>query len=387
MNRKGNLFYGMLLILVVESVSCVRNSETNTETPYASAADTVDLYTEKCEVKYAKGFRVSYAPTYKRVEVLDPSHPDQPYAKYLLVERGRPFTGASDEIVIRIPISNLASVSTTHLPFLSILNREDRLIGFSGMRFVKDVSVAKRINEGKIKEIGNETDLNKESIIELSPEVLMVYPYEGMDYSSLEKAGIPVVYNSDYLELDPLGKAEWIKFFALFFNQEEKANQYFAFVEDEYNKLAGKAGKKKQQPTIFSGKASSGEWHVPGGKSFAAKMLKDAGASYVWGNDDHNNVLKVDAETVMDKALHAEWWVIVGANKGNYSLAKLAEEDQRYAEFDAYKNGNVLYCNTFESDYFGKAVAEPQVVLRDLIHFIHPDLLPDHQPVYFYRLK
>ncbi|MBX7093121.1 MAG: ABC transporter substrate-binding protein [Flavobacteriales bacterium] len=376
-----------LLLLIGSFTSCIRNEKTAKETPYANPADTINLFQNKVDIKYASGFKVEYFPTYKKVQVLDPQNPGKPFGKYLLVERGRPYEAASDEVVIEIPVLNLACVSTTHLPFLSHLDLEDKLVGFSGMRYVKDEKILKRIKEGKVKEIGTETDLNKESIVDLYPEMLMVYPYEGMDFSSLKKAGIPIVYNSDYLEMSPLGKAEWIKFFALFFNKEEEANHYFSFVEEEYNSLLNKAKSAQRKPAIFSGKAFNGEWHVPGGKSFAAAMMQDAGAVYLWGDDAHNNVLQLEMEHVVEKALHAEWWIIVGANNGKYTLDKLQAEDSRYAEFDAFKNKQVLFCNTFESDYFGEAVAEPQIVLKDLVYFLHPELVKNYKPKYFYRLQ
>ena len=37
-------------------------------------------------------------------------------------------------------------------------------------------------------------------------------------------------------------------------------------------------------------------------------------------------------------------------------------------------------------DYFESGAANPDVVLADLLAIFHPELLPDHVPVYYRRL-
>ncbi len=377
----------LFLVIVLFCFSCKQNNNPAPQLKNAAPADTLDRFEEKIEVKYAKGFTVQYDASFVRLKVLDPSNAKLPFATYLLVNKGDAYSASSDAIVLERPLQNMASVSTTHLAFLSALDLSDKLVGFSGIRYIKDTSILNRVAEGKVKELGTETDLNHENVIDLSPDFLMVYPYEGMDYSLYERAGIPVVFNSDYLEMHPLGKAEWIKFVGLLFGKEKEANRIFARIEKEYNEIQALSRMKREEPSIFSGKAFNGEWHAPGGKSFAATLLMHAGTQYVWKSDAHNNVFQLDMETVLNEALDAEWWVIVGAHKGEYALKDLEQEDDRYREFAAFKKGKVLFCNTFSTDYFGQGILEPHIILRDLIHFIHPELAKDHKPVYFYKLK
>jgi iron complex transport system substrate-binding protein len=353
----------------------------------AAPGDTTDIFEHKVEVNYAQGFKVQYHPTYKNVTVFDPANPSRVYGKYILVTEGKPFFATSDATIIQVPLKNIACISTTHLPLLVLLGVEEKLIGFSGTQYIRNTSVLEQLEAGKIEEIGFDYALNKEKIIDLAPSCLMVYPYDGMDFSVIENAGIPLLYNTEYLELDPLGKAEWIKFVSLFFNKEEEANKVFAKIESEYNALKGKTAVIKNKPTIFSGTASRGLWHIAGGNSFAARFLKDAGCRYLWGSDHHNNIINLEFEAVFDKAYDADWWVIVSAEKKNYSLKDLERDDPRYAQFKAFKKKQILFCNVNETDYFGDGVAEPHYILADLVNFIHPGLLKDYNPRYFYRLK
>lgn len=372
--------------IIILFSACIRSAEEKKITT-AARPDNAKIFSDEVEIKYAKGFTVNYENTYKEVKVLDPFHPGKILARYVLVEEGKAYQGSTDEIVVRIPLKKIACVSTTHLPFLSILDETNALVGFGGLQYVKNPKVLKRIKENKIKEIGFDHQINKEAVIDLEPDALMVYPYEGMDFKSLKKAGISIVYNAEYLEQHPLGKAEWIKFVALFFNKEAEANRYFYEMEERYLSVKKAAMEQKSRPTVFSGKAFKGTWHVPGGKSFAAAFIRDAGGDYLWGKDEHNNVIPLNFESVLDTALHADTWLLIGEYNGKYSLNDLKQEDERYAAFDAFSNKSVLYCNSFYTDYFGDGVAEPDVILKDLAHFFHPGLYKNYSPKYFKRLE
>ncbi|MCA9920565.1 MAG: iron ABC transporter substrate-binding protein, partial [Anaerolineales bacterium] len=72
------------------------------------------------------------------------------------------------------------------------------------------------------------------------------------------------------------------------------------------------------------------------------------------------------------------------------TLADLAASDERFADFAAFQNGTVynydLRTNEFGgNDFFESAAANPHWVLADLIKIFHPELVPDHEFVY-YRL-
>ena len=43
--------------------------------------------------------------------------------------------------------------------------------------------------------------------------------------------------------------------------------------------------------------------------------------------------------------------------------------------------------NMKDTPFYESMPTEPEVVLADLLHIFHPDLLPDHTPVYYARLK
>ena len=55
-------------------------------------------------------------------------------------------------------------------------------------------------------------------VLELHPDIIVGFGIDNKSnsYEIFQQADIPVVYNGDWTEETPLGKAEWIKFSALF---------------------------------------------------------------------------------------------------------------------------------------------------------------------------
>lgn len=369
-----------LFLVLSAGVSC-RNNHSHSETNGKGANEDVHRIT----VAHAAGFRVTYEGNVKKVEVINPSDPSHPFARYVLVQKGDEYTPSEKETVVYVPLENFASVSTTHIPFITRLGVEKKLTGFAGCKYVKDPVINNLIKDGKISEIGFDYDLDIEKIIDISPEAIMVYPYEGMNFSAIDKAGIKIIYNAEYLENTPLGKTEWIKFVSLFFNKEKEADSVFSAIEKQYREAKQMAAYVNEKPLVLSGKAQQGKWHVPAGKSFAAAFLYDAGADYPWAGTGGNNVLEIDFEEILDKAQSSDWWVITGSCEGKYTLGKLLAEDERYRYFDAFRNKKILFCNVDETDYFGKGVAEPHILLKDLVYYFHG--LKEYQPQYFFPLE
>ena len=81
------------------------------------------------------------------------------------------------------------------------------------------------------------------------------------------------------------------------------------------------------------------------------------------------------------------YWRIVNSYPGTFSYEALKEQDPRYADFRAFREKGIIYCNMKDTPFYESMPTEPEVVLADLLHIFHPDLLPDHTPVYYARLK
>ena len=168
---------------------------------------------------------------------------------------------------------------------------------------------------------------------------------------------------------------------------EAEADTLFSNIEQRYEKLRQLAKEASTRPSVITGTVYKGIWYAPGGKSYMAQFLKDAGADYPWAKDSTSGSLKYDLEAVYANSGNCDYWGFAEDEKVDYSLEDLLSEDPTYKRFKAARMGNVFFCNTNTNDFFGAAVLEPDVILADLISIFHPDLLPKAKQSYFSILK
>jgi iron complex transport system substrate-binding protein len=387
------LFYKFINIVACSSIvlllaQCRPNERS--ETRYHNTSNHVadSIYA----IKKAAHFSVEYYDAYKIVKVFDPWKGADKIFTYLLLQNdaARPDHIKADE-VIRIPLDNIVCFSTTHIPLLEYIGEQDKLTGFPNTAYISSRVVRERIDEGMVKDLGSEMDVNVESLIALQPDMVMAF---GMgEYTSqfnlIKKAGIPVVFNADYMEKDPLGRAEWIKFMALFFNKESVADSIFNAIETRYDSLKNLVAAVEHAPTVFSGIIYGDTWFMPGGKNYAAKFFEDAGAKYLWDDNTEDGYLKLSFENVYEKANGADYWIGVGSFA---SFDEMGRTDKRYGVFNAFKNRQIFNYNykigpAGGSEYFELGYLRPDLILGDLIKIFHPDKLPNYQMYFHQKLK
>lgn len=352
-----------------------------------------DYFPNKTNLTHAKGFTVEYHKNYKIVTIKQPWKNAKTGLQYILVQCGTPTPqGFPDSQVITIPVNSVIALSTTHLPHLAKLGLVDKLIAVSDVERVNTKEVIDKIKTGKIASVGNNTTVNVEKVIELNPELITTFGTGTStdSYPKLLEAGLKVAINAEYLEDTPLGRSEWLKYTALFFNQEEKAQQIFSEVVNKYQSIAEAAKSVKQRPTVFLGFNFKGTWYMSAGKSYAAKYLDDAGANYLWSDNKSNGSLPLSFEAVVERAANADYWLNFSQSWKN--LKDLLAEDSRYGDFKAVKDGNLFNNNARlnvngGNDYWEGGISNPDVVLSDLIKIFHPEILPNHQLVYYRKIN
>ncbi len=348
--------------------------------------------TRQLDLEYAIGFTAEYIDNYKLVTVPKPFRNASSGFKYALVPHGDDIPELPADVkVVRIPIQTVVCTSTTHLPLLDLLDESDKLVGFPTVKYISSETIQQRIRDEKVRDLGSEKGLNVESLLDLQPELMMTYVMNA-DYTTLdqiENANIPVVLNAEYLEETPLGRAEWIKFAALFFDKEQQADSVFSAIRDNYLRIQGLADATSTKPSVYSGVVYGDSWFMPSGNSWAGKFFKDAGANFLWSETTADGSLELSFESVYDTAYEADFWI------GTASFGALAEieaSDSRYTNFKAFKEGTVFTYNarvteSGGNDFFESGFARPDLVLADLFKILHPEKLPEHQLYFYSQLK
>lgn len=401
---KRLLMLGLVLVLV--AVALPKHTVQVAAQEATLCVDTyeegVDYFPEKVAPDYATGFSVEYFNNYKVVRVEQPwiGATENDAFEYVLVQCGTPTPeGYDDAQIMEIPGGTVISMSTTQLPHLVALGVLDNLIGVDSYLYINTSEVLDLITADALIEVGSGGAVNIETVLDAEPDMVMTYASGFADYDAhplLLEAGIPVVINAEYIEASPLARAEWIKFTATFFNAEEAANEIFDTIESEYNALVELTADVEDYPTILTGTYTSfGEtWNVAGTESYVGTFVQDAGGVQVFADHadiaDSTGTAFFDFETVYVEGLEADIWLpnVFGVS----SLDDLSAVDERYTDFVAFSEAHVYNDNGHENenggnDIYESGVLNPQVILADLISIFHPELLPDHELVYYRHLQ
>lgn len=355
-----------------------------TEVPASDAQVTID---------YARNFTLEYKEGYKLLTVLLPWAGATEPIQYALVPKGQADPGGIDDaLIVHTPVESFVSLSTTYLPFLEQIDELSSLVAVDSGAYIYNPEVQNWLKAGTVAEVGSGAVINIESLIDLNPDLIMTSASGFAEYDShpqLLEAGLKVVINSDYLEQDPLGRAEWGKFIAAFFEKEVEADRLFDETVARYQQAKTLTSYLSTRVTVFTNTAYEGTWYMPGGESYIAILLADAGADYLFKDIEGSGAQPLDFEVVLERAKDADYWINVGALN---ELSALAAMDARYADFKAFQEGKVYtYSKRINAsgavDYFESGAAAPDVILMDLIKAFYPDLLPEHEFFYYQALQ
>ena len=370
----------LIIIGIFVLVSCNNKSSNN---------KTVKQPLTQKLLNYATGFAVNNFEDYKEVIVFSPWKKGEIYARYYLVKDIKTKT-PNDGEKIKIPLKTLASTSVTHLEFLSLLDEIQTITGVCSPALIYNPELQKNIQAGKITDLGDAFSLNVEKTLVLKPEALMTSGFNQADAAAqrIGQAGIPVIFNNEWMETSLLGRAEWIKFVAVFYNKEQQADSIFTDIEKRYNELKDRALKVKKKPKIMAGNNFRGTWYMPAGQSFMGQLFRDAGGDYFYANDTTTGSLPLNVETVLKNFAETDVWLNV-----NFStIDELIKTDSKHEFFHPVITRQVYNFNkrllpSSANDFWESAVARPDLLLGDVIAILHPELLPDYEFVYAEKLK
>jgi len=378
-------FITLILVSFLCFTSCKQDKKNNT--PLVK-----DAIAKKQTIKYAKGFSITNHKTYKEITVTSPWPNSKETYHYLLINKGQDIPEHKDsDIIIQLPINKIVVTSTTNIPALEYLEVDDKLVGFPNTKFISSEKTRARIDNGEIKDLNNDLEINIELLLDLQPELVIGFSVNGSNkkLNQIEKFGIPVVLDGAWTETHPLGRAEWIKFIGAFFNKEEEANRIFNTIESNYLEAKQMVSTVIEKPVVFSGSMIKDVWYVPGGKSFVAKFLEDANTNYLWKDNPSNGSLQLNFENVLEKAHHSEFWIGAGLFENK---EQMQDQHKGYTYFDAFKNNTIFAYNNKVGPkggllYFELGPLRPDIILKDIINIAHPELLTNYENFFFKRLE
>ena len=346
------------------------------------------------DIRYASGFDIEDHLKYKLIHVYNPwQNLKGKSISYLLYPAGSDLPESVQyDVAIPVPVHKVICTSTTHIAMIGALEEKETIIGVSGKQYINDPFIRSCIEKGEIQDIGYEQSINYEMILSLKPDVIFMYGVTGdvtAIISRLSSLGIPVVLNAEYLENNPLARTEWIKFMSCFYDNLKKGIDFFNQQEEAYLRLKNQMANVQDKPSVLAGLPWKNTWWVPGGKSHAAILIRDAGGKYIWEDDTSKEALPLDIEAVYNEAGQADFWINSGSAA---TLADLVNTDSRLQLFKPFGDSSIYNNNarlnpSGGNDYWESGVIFPDVILKDLICIFHPEILPGHTLVYYQKLK
>ncbi len=286
------------------------------------------------------------------------------------------------------PVNRIIVTSTTHIPALEMLGVEKSLVGFPGTDYISPEKTRARIESNNVRNLGINQNLNTEIVIELQPDVIIAHGIDNNNpaLDNLQKSGLKVILNGDWNEQSPLGKAEWIKLYGVLYGKTAEANKLFKGIEDSYNNTLALAKKATSRPTVLSGAIFANNWYLPQGESWAALLIHDAGGKYLWDDTKGTGSLSLPFESVYEKGKNADFWIGPGQFT---SFKEMEDANMHYGQFAAFKNKKVFSYSIRKGKtggviYYELSQNRPDLLLKDFVKMLHPELLPKYD-LYFYK--
>ena len=337
-------------------------------------------------------------------------------------DRGTLPKGLEGATVLQVPLARAVALSSAQVGFMARLGLENAIVAVGEGKFIADSVLYERVQKGEVAEVGSGPTLSLEKLLALKPDLVMNFATGGAydDYQRIEALGLPLMLTSEWQEEHPLAKAEWIKLFGMLLGVDSLANAVYEQSKVGYlasfNKsgleiaspsarndtlsssnggVAGvspaRGGSEQQHgsegetspanssefripnselpcPRVLVGMSYGGVWYAPGGQSYTAKLIQDAGGCYLWAADTSRE-LRFSLEQVIALADSVDVWI----NPGMFATAKeILAEEPRVERIKAFREKRVFQNDGRKgpgggNDFYESAVAQPEKVLNDFV--------------------
>jgi len=374
-----------ILIIILFSISGCGKRDKKNDYRLRSAGD---------EIVSAERFTLEKKRGWTEVKIINPwQGATNVNQSYYLVKRGSVLPeGLDSATVIFVPLQKIICMSTTHIAMISALGEEKSIVGVSGTNFIYSPALIRNVEKGSVVDVGYEANLNKELILKISPDLIMIYGIgsESAGYvGKLKELGIKIIINADYLETDPLSRTEWIKLFGALYCKENLADSIYKSEVDKYKKLKLFVDQNaRNRPKVLLGLPYKDTWYISPGNSFISKLISDAGGDYLWKDTESSVSMPYGIENVYLRGMKADFWLNIGSVISRNEILNI---DQRMDDLPCFKNDNLFNNNNRitingGNDYWESGSLYPHLILKDIAIILHPELFSEHELTYYRKI-
>jgi len=368
------------------SIAGLNSSVASLERSLSSLEEILRASSEpRISVKYARLFQVIYDGPAKVVRDAE-GQTILLFPRSLSSQRGLVETFIarySPQIVVYTPVERVVLMSATQVAMLLRLEDECRvdIINSSvlGIMWGKMYTwyiprIAYMLERGLLKDFGWADSPNVEEIVKAEPDLVVIYTYAGSPaFRALKGAGLPVVVDNEYMEQTILGRFEWIKFLALFYNLDGCAESLFNRVENTIYSLRvsilNAAPTEAQRPYVAWFNVFRGTIYAAAPSSYVVDAINLAGGRYAFIDIPYG---RLSQEVVIARSPAID--VLVYSTSKDYgpkNIGELVKAAPFVRDLKAVKEGRVY---VFAPIYWQLGTAYPEDVIRDLMKIFYPEL-------------
>ena len=358
----------------------------------SSGVSTDDFRLSRYTPRYAEGFELlaTEGGSSTLVRVHNPwQGADAACNELLVVRDGEAIPDGFTGSILHGDAERVVCLSSSYIAMIDALGAVERVVGVSGMEFIANDYI--RSHRDRVGDIGYDGHLNYELLVALDADLVLLYGVNGASEMEpkLRELKIPYLYVGEYLEQSPLGKAEWSIVLGEVLGLREEAESLFAPLPERYESLRSLAATATHKPRVMLNTPYRDSWFMPSMENYAVRLITDAGGDYLFAENNTSRSVAIDLEEAYLRCMEADFWLNLGMQR---SLAELQQQFPRFAKMPCVERG-ALYNNTRRqneaggNDFWESGVMHPDEILADLIHILHPELLPDHELSYYTRLE
>lgn len=360
-------------------------------------------------LRYAENIRITRFDGFTEVRLRNPWDTAAVLHTYLLVPADAPVPASLPEgTLVRTPLRRAGVATAVACGLIEELGRVDAIAGVCEQQYIHQPSIQEGLKAGRIADFGSGMNPDIEHIMATAPDALLLTPFEHSGgYGRVERLGIPIIECAEYMETSALGRAEWVRFYALLFGAEAAGDSIFAHVERNYAELvalvahnttdsATKSSSLAPHPSSLTAHPSSrpsiltetmygGQWFVPCAQSTMGRMYADAGATNPFADMAGSGSIGLSFEEVLERAQDADVWLVKYNQSAPVGYEQLARDYRPYTQFRAWRERHIWACNLDATLFYEETPFHPDRLLRDLVIILHPELMPGEETRYYQK--
>lgn len=325
--------------------------------------------------KYARLIHIDSCDGYRHVSIRNPWKAGATLHEYILIPRDATLPKLPPGTIVRVPLRRSIIFTSVHAALVASLHAEKRVAGVADKKYIKVPFVEQGLANGQLVDCGDGMAPLIEKIMDARADAILLSPFENSGgYGRLDQTEIPLIECAEYMENSPLARAEWMRFYGMLYGAERESDSLFSVVDSSYHALCLLAKTAKERPRVIMDKQTGSVWYVPGGQSTIGRMLADAQCNYPFADDDHCGSLPLPFEVALERGGDASLWLFRYDSDDSITADRLLAEQPGYRQLGVLRKGKIYGCNVRTSMFYEETPFRPDLLLRDFIGIIHPEL-------------